>query len=278
MEYDNRRVTSGRGELAMLTRFAITRRADDDGVDALIAERDYVLAHIVAQLHRAKPSDGGQLVFKGGTALRLVHINDYRYSADLDFTIIGASASAATDSMTEVLDFARDHAGLPVLELTDAGNRIAYVGPLEARKPRLLKLDISDSEVVATVEQRTILDGVWSDLPEAVPFAVYSLDEITAEKLRCLIQRVQCRDLYDIFRLVEDMGVSLDEVRLLFEKKAEAKGLDPATFADKFADRIIRYKDRWGREMSDHLAEPPQFDNVVRVVRRHLRTAGLLSS
>ena len=46
--------------------------------------------------------------------------------------------------------------------------------------------------------------------------------------------------LYDIFRLVEDAGVSLDEVFPLFEQKAVAKGLDPATFSDKFADRIHR--------------------------------------
>ena len=262
----------------MLTRFAITRRADDDGVDAMVVERDYVLAHIVAQLHRANLPDGGQLVFKGGTALRLVHISDYRYSADLDFTTVGAMASAATASMVEVLEAARAHAGFPLLELSEEGNRIAYVGPLEATKPRLLKLDISDTEVVATVEHRTILDGGWSDLPDAVAFAVYSVDEIAAEKLRCVIQRVQCRDLYDIFRLVEDIGVSLGGVRPLFEQKATTKGLDPATFADKFADRIDRYKGRWGREMSDHLAEPPRFDEVVRVVRRHLRAAGLLSN
>lgn len=104
----------------MLTRFAITRRADNDGVDASVAERDYVLAHIVAQLHRAKPTDGGQLVFKGGTALRLVHIDDYRYSADLDFTIIGGSARAATAAMVEVLNAAREYAEFPVLELTDS--------------------------------------------------------------------------------------------------------------------------------------------------------------
>jgi hypothetical protein len=30
--------------------------------------------------------------------------------------------------------------------------------------------------------------------------------------------------------------------------------------------------------MSDHLAEPPQFDDVVRVVRRHLRAAELLTN
>src|ERR1035438_2093202 len=102
----------------MLNRLAITRRADNDGVDAAVVERDYVLAHIVAQLHRAQPADGGQLVFKGGTALRLVHIGDYRYSADLDFTVIGGSADAATAAMANVLEGARQHAGFPVLELT----------------------------------------------------------------------------------------------------------------------------------------------------------------
>jgi hypothetical protein len=54
----------------MLTRHAITQRADADGVDAAVAERDYVLAHVIAQLHHAVPADGGRLVFKDGTALR----------------------------------------------------------------------------------------------------------------------------------------------------------------------------------------------------------------
>jgi predicted nucleotidyltransferase component of viral defense system len=76
----------------VLNRHAITRRADDDGV---VVERDYVLSHIVAQLHRLQLSDGGHLVFKGGTALRLVHIGNYRYSADLDFTLTGAAVEAA---------------------------------------------------------------------------------------------------------------------------------------------------------------------------------------
>lgn len=263
----------------MLTRHAITKRADDDGVNASVVERDYVLAHIVAQLYRAKPADGGRLVFKGGTALRLVHIGEYRYSADLDFTIIGGDSSAATAAMAEVLEAARQHTGMPVLELTEGDSpAIAYVGPLEAGKPRRIKLDISDSEVVESVEQRTILQEVWSDLPEPVPFDVYPIEEITAEKLRCIIQRVQCRDLYDLFRLVDDMGVSLAEVRPLFERKAEAKGLDPAAFAARFDDKLGRYKDRWDTEMPEHVAAPPRLDDVARVVRRHLRDAGLIGT
>ena len=67
--------------------------------------------------------------------------------------------------------------------------------------------------MVESVERRTILLDAWSDLPQPIPFDVYSIEEIAAEKVRCIIQRVQCRDLYDIFRLVEDAGVSLADIR-----------------------------------------------------------------
>jgi predicted nucleotidyltransferase component of viral defense system len=239
-------------------------------------ERDYVLAHVVAQLHRAMPEDGGRLVFKGGTALRFIHIGEYRYSADLDFTVMEGDAEPAVVALGDVLEAARQHAALPHLELSGAEKTvIAYIGPLGGAKPRHIKLDIATDEHVESVAQRNVLD-VWPDLPASVPFAVYSIEEIGAEKLRCIIQRVQCRDLYDLFRLTEDAGVSLAEIRPLFERKARSKGLDPDSFRDRFEDRIERYKRRWNDEMGEHLADPPRFDDVLRVVRRHLRGADLL--
>jgi predicted nucleotidyltransferase component of viral defense system len=260
----------------VLTRHQITRRADADGVDAAVVERDYVLAHIVAQLHRANMRDGGRLVFKGGTALRLVHIGKYRYSADLDFSVLDGSADAADESVAEVLAAARDHAGFSHLELTSADKpAISFIGPLESSKPRVVKLDIATDEYVEDVEQLRILP-VWDDLPEPVPFSVYPISEIGAEKLRCIIQRVQCRDLYDLFRLVDDMELSLGGIRPLFERKCGAKSIDPATFRDRFEDRQDRYKNRWDTEMPEHLSDPPRFDDVVRLVRRHLRAANLL--
>jgi uncharacterized protein len=260
----------------VLTRHAITQRADADGVDAAIVERDYILAHIVAQLHRATPEDGGRLVFKGGTALRFIHIAEYRYSADLDFTVLEGDAEPAVAALGDVLEAARLHSALTHLELTGAKKpAIVYMGPLGGAKPRHIKLDVAANEHVESVTQRTILD-VWPDLPPSVPFAVYSIEEIGAEKLRCIIQRVQCRDLYDLFRLTEDAGVSVAEIRPLFERKARSKGLDPNSFRDRFEDRIERYKRRWTDEMGEHLADPPRFDDVVRIVRRHLRGAELL--
>jgi uncharacterized protein len=260
----------------VLTRHAITRRADADRVDATTVERDYVLAHIVAQLHHAVPQDGGHLAFKGGTALRFVHISDYRYSADLDFTIIDGDIELAVAAIADALAAARQHAQLPRLELSGADPpTIDYIGPLGAGRPRHIKLDVTANELVESIEQRTIQD-IWPDLPSPVAFDVYPLDEIAAEKLRCIIQRLQCRDLYDLFRLTEDMSVSLAEIRPLFERKAQAKGLDPASFRDRFENRIKRYKPRWDNEINEHIADPPHFDDVVRAVRRHLRHAALL--
>ena len=54
--------------------------------------------------------------------------------------------------------------------------------------------------------------------------------------------------------------------------------IDPNSFSDRFEDRIERYKRRWNNEMGEHLADPPRFDNVVRIVRRRLRGAELLDS
>jgi hypothetical protein len=71
-------------------------------------------------------------------------------------------------------------------------------------------------------------------------------------------------------------GLSLAEIRPLFEQKTGARDLDPGTFAQRLEDRIERYAQRWTTKMTEHLADPPRFDDVVRIVRRHLRGAGLL--
>ena len=263
----------------MLTRHAITRKADAENVDALVVERDYVLAHIVAQLHRAITNEGGRLAFKGGTALRLVHVGDeYRYSADLDFTIVGGRKEAAIAAIAEVLHSAKEHVGLPHLQLTEGNaTAVAYIGPLGSARPRSIKLDLATDEYVETIAKGSVLD-VWPDLPEAAPFDVYPLTEIGAGKLRCLIQRVQCRDLYDLYRLTDDMGVSVADIRGLFERKAEAKNIDPSQLRSRFEDRVGRYRQQWATEMPEHVPDPPRFDDVIRVVRRHLRRAGLLDT
>jgi predicted nucleotidyltransferase component of viral defense system len=262
----------------VLTRSLITRRASRDLVDAATAERDYVLAHVVAQLHLATSKDGARLVFKGGTALRFVYFEDYRYSADLDFSVTNGDVATAFAALGSAVAAARAYAGFSHLELVDGKHRmLSYLGPLGGKKPHTLKVDLSGDEYVDSIRQGVVL-ATWADLPEPAAFDVYPLEEITAEKLRCVMQRMQCRDIYDLFRLTEDARMPLAELRPLFEAKARTKNLDPGGFAKCFEERIQSYRRSWDREMGRHLAEPPPFQEVERVIRRHLRGSGYLTS
>lgn len=255
----------------MITRAQITRRAAQDGVPAKTVERDYVLAHVVAAVGRSA-SDAG-LVFKGGTALRLCHFEDCRYSADLDFSMTSGSTADAHTLIAEALG---DTAGsIRIARLTDDDPpRIAYIGPLE--RERTLKLDIADDELVLNTEMQSILPR-WPDLPGKTRVRVYTLSEVAGEKLRCVIQRLQCRDLYDLFILFEQALVDTFSAVTIFRSKAEHRAIDPCTFASRYPARIDQYRERWENELQEHVPGRVQpFGEVEWRVTRSLRRAGLL--
>jgi len=187
----------------MITRAQITKLASSQGVDAKTIERDYVLTHLVALI--ARHDTNGSLVLKGGTSLRLLHFEDYRYSADLDYSIVGTTRETALDLIRRAL--ARStHDTIISLRLVDNSNTwwIHYQGPL--RSERSIKLDLSEDELVVNIEQARLVER-WPDVSNASALA-YTLLEITAEKLRCVIQRFQCRDLLDLDLLFQN-GVDL---------------------------------------------------------------------
>ena len=65
------------------------------------------------------------LVFKGGTALRLCDSEDYRYSADLDFSLLAAGdLDVALGYIKAALDDAARKIGFPYLAIADDGKRI----------------------------------------------------------------------------------------------------------------------------------------------------------
>jgi hypothetical protein len=64
-----------------------------------------------------------------------------------------------------------------------------------------VKLDIASDEIVVNTELRPLL-ARWSDLPP-VQVLVYTPLEIASEKLRCVLQRLQCRDILDLDFLFE---------------------------------------------------------------------------
>jgi predicted nucleotidyltransferase component of viral defense system len=251
----------------MTSKGQITKIASRDGVDARVVERDYVLAHVVALI--SAQDAAGTLVFKGGTSLRLLHFDEYRYSADLDYSVVDGSEAKARELIGNALARNRPDT-IAQLELAGDGGGLLYLGPLGA--VRTIKLDLADDELVVNTERRPLLPR-WADVPESSVVA-YTKLEVTAEKLRCILQRRQCRDFLDLDLLLghEDPAAAAD----LFRRKAAHRGLDPATFAEKFEKRVQDYKKHWNEELEQYLGTVPHFDEVERNVRRTLRKAKLI--
>lgn len=260
----------------MIPKGMITQRANDEHLPAQTIERDYLLAHICADIGAIGDA---RLVFKGGTLLRLCYFEHYRYSADLDFSAVdGLTVDAARVLLNTAIGACRTRLEVPVLELTDEGAGppwVSYVGPLEA-KPRKLKLDISDDELVLS-RTRVALQRRWPDLPTGAAIYGYTLDEVGAEKVRCIAERLQCRDLYDMHELLEGGHVNALDAWHLYMRKAEndeVRGRQrtlPRDWSAMFERRLAAYRDRWDGELSDYLpGDVPQFDDIERRTRRHL--------
>lgn len=253
----------------MIAANQVIRAADLDSVPAATVERDYILAHVLTAIVRRDTR--AQMVFKGGTAMRLCYFEDYRYSADLDFSLVGGlTTDDALAIVRNALDDCMEAIGLPSLSLNDqAPPRIEYVGPLH-HKPRRLKLDLAADELVEETTIEPIVERYADQEPSSCP--VYTLDEMGAEKLRCVLQRLQCRDLYDLHELFLTRELDLNPIWPAFERKSRHRGLDPTTFTDRLKSNLPRYEQRWDVELSEHVqGGPPHFDGLERAVRRVLR-------
>lgn len=142
--------------------------------------------------------------------------------------MVGIKRAQALPLIQEVLEDAKVHAGFEMLELDDqAPPRMRFVGPLG--RAREIKLDLADDELVIETQTSPLLQR-WPDMTANAELVVYSATEITGEKLRCVMQRLQCRDLLDLHSLFEVVGVDPTQASLNFGDKARHRGLDPEAF------------------------------------------------
>jgi len=138
-----------------------------------VIEKDYVLGWLLAAI-ASEPPLAQSWVFKGGTCLRKCYYETYRFSEDLDFTVINGGPETAEELvpiLRSVADWLRDRSGIAI-EVTPAdirrtrnrrGNdttavRIAFRGPRNPPSLPKVKIDLTSDEVLATpVVRRSIL-------------------------------------------------------------------------------------------------------------------------
>jgi predicted nucleotidyltransferase component of viral defense system len=257
----------------------IQQKAREVGVRDQQIEKDYVLSWILKGIaqheHLSKV-----IVFKGGTVLKKIYFQDYRFSEDLDFTLLNNEISNEQifDWFKEVFEYVKEEANIPLAiidnnEHEDGGINfyISYTGPLGGQgNNKRVKVDISRSE---QLEYAPVMKDVivgYSDL-EAHQLLCYPLEEVLVEKMRTVMQRMQARDFYDIWFLLEQHDMDAAFHMKEFEKKCASKNLKHSDFPKMLAERLPQYKGRWKSSMSEQIKDLPDFDQVEREVQRHLK-------
>lgn len=271
----------------------IQNKAREVGVRDQQIEKDYILSWLlqgIAQHEQLSTT----IVFKGGTVLKKVYFEDYRFSEDLDFTLLDNDISNEQifEWFSEVFEYIQDEANIPLevidnnehedarlpdLSSKEAGGQgginfyISYVGPLGGLGAnKKVKVDISRSEPLQFEPDMKDAFLDYSD-QSAHLLLCYPLEEILVEKLRAIMQRMQARDFFDVWYLLEIHGMDVAYYTVEFRAKCESKEIDPAGFHVKLEQRLPQYKGRWKSSMTDQIQDLPDFDQVEREVIRHLK-------
>jgi predicted nucleotidyltransferase component of viral defense system len=212
-----------------------------------VIEKDYVLGWMLAAIAQ-QPELSDTWVFKGGTCLRKCYYETYRFSEDLDFTVIDGGPEEPDDLLpilAEVGERLLDQCGLEIIvddktfvrQRNRRGNpttqgRVAFRGPSNPPSLPKLKIDLTSDEVFIGPRDRRPVLHPYSDAEQMTwEVSSYSLPELLAEKIRALAERCRPRDLYDVVNVHRHPDLLGDPmpVRTSLEEKCVYVGIDVPT-------------------------------------------------
>jgi DNA-directed RNA polymerase subunit RPC12/RpoP len=143
--------------------------------------------------------------------------------------------------------------------------RICYIGPLRpGYEPPRIKLDLTSEEVLVFDPVSRDVHHPYSDKPNSgILIRCYCYEEVFAEKLRALAERLRPRDLYDVihlYRFNKDRNVPSAILEAL-EKKCAFKEIPIPTFAslDSRPERL-ELEGEWENMLGHQLPSLPPFE------------------
>lgn len=263
----------------MISRADIVGRVQEWGLAEHVVEKDYVLGWVLWGIG-SDATLGQSWIFKGGTCLKKCYVETYRFSEDLDFTILPGgplSPDEVLPLLRGVLQRVGEESGIdftvgePRLRVrpsaTAAEGRIYYRGPRNSPGATSVKLDLSaDEAVVRPTVPRTISHPYPDALPATGTARCYSFEEVFAEKLRAMAQRGRPRDLYDIVNLFrrDELRGHAALIQEVLVAKCEAKGIAlPTAETISNASHRDELESEWANMLGHQLPALPPLEQFI---------------
>lgn len=263
-----------------------------------IVTKDYALSYILAGI-ASHPNLSESLIFKGGTALKKIFFDDYRFSEDLDFSVKNAPKGkdlekCLLESFALPKDLLKSYSVDIQLERYSEkqphpNDQEAFIVLIKfpwhnAEKSRLfcrIKLEITHDELVLLpIEKRPIFHGYGEDFNYMIN--CYHIEEIISEKLRALLQTHQklvtrgwnkprARDYYDLWCILKRFGKNINATRLVetLDKKCAHRGVAYETIDDFFTPVLVKEAHQhWQPTLGTMIQNLPACDNLLNDTKR----------
>lgn len=265
----------------MIPKHELIELATQANLQTHVVEKDYVLGWLLAGIYQ-HTAFHKTWVFKGGTCLKKCYFETYRFSEDLDFTLLDSShinKEFLLASFAEIAEWIYEQSGIEIPAdrmlfdvyanhrgTNSCQGRVFYKGPAtysgKHSMPRI-KLDLSADEIVVEDPVTTPVKHNYTDSPEGgISIRSYSYAEVFAEKTRALKERTRPRDLYDVinfYRRPESRELA-GNVKFIITKKCEFKRITFPTLAD-----LDLHKEAcasgWEEQLEHQLLVLPPFDS-----------------
>jgi predicted nucleotidyltransferase component of viral defense system len=241
-----------------------------------IIEKDYAIGWVLWAIG-SDTEINTKWIFKGGTCLKKCYIETYRFSEDLDFTLLPGDPIDPDKILIIVkriieqiagesgIDFRADEPRAKQRKSPQSLEcRIYYRGPRNARTLASIKLDLNSSEkVVRPSVLRKIAHPYKDLLPDPAEVRCYSFEEVFAEKIRAMGERCRPRDLYDIINLFwrRDLQLHPFIIRKVLIDKCNSKGI-PVTTLEQIINspHVDELESEWENMLGHQLQALPSFD------------------
>jgi predicted nucleotidyltransferase component of viral defense system len=223
-------------------------------------------------------------VFKGGTCLKKCYFKTYRFSDDLDFTVLAGSiydTNGIKNALIDVANFIYQATGINLqsreIEVKESINKrkyktyevkTTYSGPLTlpSCSQQRIKFDITNDEAIIDPPDVLSIHHSYSDSPKLVAqIKCYSANEILAEKIRALYERRgRARDVYDIVNLYRNFldRIDVNRVKIILQEKFKFKSLIVPAADDIFSCiDFSQLKAGWKDQLGHQLQILPSIDD-----------------
>ncbi|MEK7171339.1 MAG: nucleotidyl transferase AbiEii/AbiGii toxin family protein [Patescibacteria group bacterium] len=262
----------------MISLAELQEAASEWGLPITTVERDYVLGWVLWAIG-SHEGVKDKWIFKGGTCLKKCFMETWRFSEDLDFSLLPDSpfdvlslrnAVVAMQSRIQT-EAGIDFSVMPAVVRLRPGNKTAegrvYFRSLTgmSHSPLSIKLDLTIAEpIITTPIARKIQHAYGDTLPALGKVLCYSFPELFAEKIRAMGERSRPRDLYDIINLFwrNDPAVSREEICRVLEQKCKNKNIPLVTLETVSASPFLNeLKSEWGNMLKHQLKELPPYEH-----------------